>query len=786
MAAAASSRAIRQAHELSPPRRSLLREVLSEAELTELGLDASADDSPTVPPNLSRKRFHALFLLSGLWILFYWGSLLALLLYIHPEIRSGPADLPQHPGVVYVHPRDAGGGGGLAEVAGEETAENAGEETPGVEARGGDSQQGRNADGGAATSPRGSSSGGGDHSVVLDSNEHSLSLSPSSALSPSSFFPLETVRGYTTAAALHGVSASESGSPPETFLGVDEFPLASWLFLVLLSGVSMATELCILSLLRSFAPPTRRAPLLVFPLASAPSSSALLSTSLTLLLNFFAHFCQLGDVLFLFAVAPPLFPLPLFLCALYTVSVTSFFFLLLQLRSLLAVFPRDAFALHDGPAGCLSPPVAARCRPLLLLSGLRFLLAGLLSGLLAGLRLLWHFLAYLLAYLLAFARALSRGVAAVCRTLRPAPPVLAPLGAQRRLFRRGPADCCEGDSFWAEPCDREQSLLPPGSALSACGVSDLGSQRARRLEEQRQVEEKQDGSSCPCAAPSPAVRGDQEERLSLQNGASSSRVSARTSAGRGRQDGRASGGILQQVLHGFLQAKRVHAERAETRVAPTEPQQPSRVSLLALSRPWSLSSASFSPSARGTRPESSLNAEQMDSEEEEGGRKGSGGRRHGRDRERRDDEERRARGDARGGAEEERAFRVETSGEGRERENDETRETENVDGNEVMKLTNHFLLLDMAATADTLKTHFLPAEKLEAFEFGASLLSLSRFYLGDLCLLFFLAYAVCAFDSTSLPLTLLLLHCVKSLLQTLLFILKSDASLWELWCYDLE
>ncbi|KFG47363.1 putative transmembrane protein, partial [Toxoplasma gondii RUB] len=82
--------------------------------------------------------------------------------------------------------------------------------------------------------------------------------------------------------------------------------------------------------------------------------------------------------------------------------------------------------------------------------------------------------------------------------------------------------------------------------------------------------------------------------------------------------------------------------------------------------------------------------------------------------------------------------------------------------------------------------HFLPAEKLEAFEFGASLLSLSRFYLGDLCLLFFLAYAVCAFGSASLPLALLLLHFVKILLQTLLFILKSDASLWELWCYDLE
>ncbi|EPR63834.1 hypothetical protein TGGT1_217340 [Toxoplasma gondii GT1] len=785
MAAAASSRVSREAHELSPPRRSLLREVLSEAELTELGLDASADDSPTVPPSLSRKRFHALFLLSGLWILLYWSSLLALLLYIHPETRTVPPDLPQLPGV-YVHPRGAGGGGGQAEGVGAETAENAGEETPRVEARRGFYQQERNADRRAA-SPRGSSSVGGDQSGALRSNEQSPSSSPSS-LSPSSFLPLETVRGYTTAAALHSVSASESESLPETFPRVDEFSFASWIFLVLLSGVSMAAELCVLSLLRSFAPATRRAPLLVFPLASAASSSALLSTSLTLLLDFFAHICQLGDVLFLFAVAPPLFPLPLFLCALYTVSVTSFFFLLLQLRSLLAVFPRDAFALHDGPAGCLSAPVAACGRPLLLLWGLRVLVAGVLAGLRASLCWLWR----LLTCLVAFARGLSRRVAAVCRALRPAPPVLAPLGAQRRLFRRGPADCCEGDTLWGEPGDREQSLLPPGSAVSAYRHSDSESQRAGRVEEQAQVEEKQDVSSLPRAAASPAVPGDEEERLSLQSFASSSRVSARPSSGRGRQDGRASGGILQQVLHGFLQAKRPHAERAETRVTPTESPQPaSRVSLLAVSRACSLSSTSFSPSGRGSSAESSLNAEQMGSEAEAEERKGRG-RREGRDRERRDDEGGAARGDAGGGeeerqrVEEERRFRVETSGEWRERENEETRENENVDGNEVMKLTNHFLLLDMAAAADTLKTHFLPAEKLEAFEFGASLLSLSRFYLGDLCLLFFLAYAVCAFGSASLPLALLLLHFVKILLQTLLFILKSDASLWELWCYDLE
>ncbi|CBZ55784.1 conserved hypothetical protein [Neospora caninum Liverpool] len=803
MAAATASRGGREGRDFpaAPPRRSLLREVLSEAELTELGLDASVDDSPSAPPSISRKRFHGLFLLSALWVLLYWGSFFALLVYLHPEAHRPPDDLQIQRGV-YVHVNSAGARGGRMEAARQATEQKSGGSASGVEARNERFQ-------GSENGGQGPVFGEGRADAYPDSRASALpSVDRLHSVSPPSLSSMGSIRAYTTADALNSVDADaetarKAGVSDEASAGIDDVFCSTWAFLLALSVSSVATELGVLYLLRSFTPLPHREGLLAFPLASPSAPSALLSTvagSLTLLLDFVSHFCQLGDVLFLFAVAPPLFPLPLFLCCLYSVALTTFFLLLLQLRSLLAVHPRDRFALHDGPAACLRAPVALLCRPRLL-SALRVLVACLVST------------GRLLVRLLSLAFSLCLRVPAACQAcLRPrrlragalAPAALAPLhaAAQRRLFRRDlDASCCaEGDAgVWGEPSDREQSLIG-AAAVSSCEASLPPPASGLQGDEHRR-EEKDAGSLPPaaCSHASPSRGLSAVGEGGSQGGfASSSRVSGRIAEGRTRQGARAQGGgILQQVLHGFLQAKRPSAGRSEGRGAfAARAESPgvraphaadalpsAQVSLLSPSSSCAFVSTSFFAPERDC--EGGLESVETSRKSEDG------------EEERRERRDRRERGVSRRGEDAERKSeeegRTTTSrtgnwARGREGEDGEAAgETQDfADGSEVMKLTNHFLLLDMAAATDALKNHFLPAEKLEAFEFGASLLSLSRFYLGDLCLLFFLAYPVCAFGSASLPVVLLLFHCAKILLQTLLFLLKSDASIWELWCYDLD
>ncbi|PHJ25619.1 transmembrane [Cystoisospora suis] len=105
---------------------------------------------------------------------------------------------------------------------------------------------------------------------------------------------------------------------------------------------------------------------------------------------------------------------------------------------------------------------------------------------------------------------------------------------------------------------------------------------------------------------------------------------------------------------------------------------------------------------------------------------------------------------------------------------------------EILKTATLFLLLDMHVIVDTIKHKFLKVEQVESLEFASSLLSLGRFYMSDVCVLFFFAYDLCAYGSSVFTIVLLVSLCLKVLLHIILFLLKSDSSIWELWCYDVE
>ncbi|PFH37442.1 hypothetical protein BESB_039000 [Besnoitia besnoiti] len=823
----------------SPPyRRSLLREVLSEAELTELGLDASVDDSPSVPPSISRKQFRRLFFSSFLWILLYWGSLLALLVYVHRDGWSARrANAPQKG--VYVH-LGAGRGDGADDGKHASTHSSAEHATADHEDKTGNFLS--------------TQKNGGRRFFEAEKQQEALSgrqaasalpdiVTPSSAsgaASGASFPFLELGGAYTTAEALKGVVWQGEGIAPSPSAVVpessgpelEEPSWRAWLCLVCLCLASMLYEVGVLSFLRYLTPPPRDN-LFAFcqassSLASAASSPLLATGSgcLTLLLDFVVHFCQLGDVLFIAAVLPPRFPLSLFLCCLYSVSLNSLLLFLLQLRALLSANQRDNFALHDAPASCFYVPAALASR------SVSFLLSCLdvvLFVCLFALRLVCLCVALGAVLCAHLCKACGR---ASCLLLRARPgaqttTALAPAhaaGAQRRLFRRAFACCGEGDAVSARDGregDRGQALLSPGNIAALAGASSRGRAADEEGESsQPQGSQGQERERLPgCEAPadvsscfiSPSFfRG---AELAADEGESSAPPPSFSPPSRRLRGGRGDGGILQQVLHGFLHAKTAtHAGQESRFPVPSrsaEPESPSRNAPRSSSMPPSRSRAHRSsrlplssslvseslaspfssafgaslpallfPSRRGAREATAVAPASEEALKAEDPRRAR--------REETERARRRRDGDAEGPS----APPGAKDSEGVDRENggsDEVATTPDVvEGGEVLKLANLFLLLDMASSTDALKNRFLPADSLETFEFGASILSLSRFYMGDLCLLFFLVYAVGAFGSVPLPAVLLCVRCFKLTLQSLLFLLKSDASIWELWCYDLE